>query len=802
MRMTKKGLLRKWCAGVSAVCLAMAGALAGGLPWSIVRGLSGGLAEALPAELAGKVAGSVAHAEEGGVAMGRYLESEVVLPAEDFAPMDIVRTAEGTLRIIGSRESETSYTIWDSADGGASWEQTGALPEEYGVWFSDIDLSPTGGGTAIGLDAAFSDGGDAVEEASAEEGIMYQDYIIVFDAQGNVTVRKDCDDTYILLDFAQDGWLIGMKSTGEVVTLDPATAEVTGTLAEGADMIGTYGQEALVFMGTELQRYDAATGEPHARDETLEDALYANSSDQAYGFPYIITGNNVVPIVMTEDGEGRLYYGTKDGIFAHTMDGSVVEQVVDGTLGILASPTTALCTMTVLNQCFYLVCIDGVSGKNKLLKYEYSSDTPSVPQKELTVYSLFEGDALRQAITLFQTQYPDTYVNYEVGMSGEDGVTVSDALRTLNTEILSGNGPDVLVLDSLPADSYVEQGLLTDLSGIVAELRGSEGLMDNVVGAYEQDGAFYALPQRFGIVMTAGQPELMGGIDSMDAIEALAAQPGALAVHDIAILSDLLYRVSAGSWKNEDGTLDQEKLAKYVHAVRQIMDTWRANAPQEDLEGLDRYRQDGGLIGWNEMEAIGLHGDDLSVATLELLTKTDSVWLGALYRMLDYCGLTSVNTQTGVCAMALPNLTEEKFFVPCGLLGVLGSSKEQEQAVAFVRFLFSAQTQEQIVGDGFPVNRTALETTMSTNSLEDGGGLYASSGSDGSNYVGLEYKWPTETEINALMAMAQQVSVPVETERVQHDVVIEEMQRCLSGEIGEDETVNAILQRINLYLAE
>ncbi len=792
MKKTRKVLWKKWCAGIFALCLAIVGALAGGLPGDIVRSLPGGLVEALPAELAGEVPGSVvciAHAEESDVAMGRYLESEVTLPAEDFVPMDIVRTAEGTLRIIGSRESETSYTIWDSADGGASWEQTGALPEEYGGWFRDIDLSPAGGGVAIGLDVTYRDDGDTPE---------YLDYVIVFDAQGNVTVRKDCDNSYMVLDFAQDGQLIGAIVAGEVVRLDPATAEITGTIAKSADMIGTCGQEALVLTSTELQRYDIETGEPHARDEALEDALYANRSE----FPYAITTSNTVPIVMTEDEEGRLYYGAKnEGIFAHAMDGSVVEQVVDGTLGTLASPSTELCAMTVLDQCFYLVCIDGVSGEYKLLKYEYSADTPSVPQKELTVYSLFEGSALRQAITLFQTQYPDTYVNYEVGMSGEDGVTVSDALRTLNTEILAGNGPDILVLDSLPVDSYVEQGLLMDLSGIVADLRDSEGLMDNIVGAYEQDGAFYTIPQRFGIVMVAGDPELIGGIDSMDAIEALAAQPGVLAVHDIAILSDLLYRVSAGSWKNEDGTLDQEKLTEYVHAVRQIMDTWKANAPQEDLEGLDMYRQDGMTIGWNEMEAIGMRGDDLTSATLDLLTRTNGVWLGALYQMLNYCGLTSVNAQTGACAMALPNLTEEKFFVPCGLLGVLGNSKEPEQAAEFVRFLLSAQAQGQINSDGFPVNRTALETLMNTNSLADGYGISSSSG-DGDDFISLDYEWPTDTELSALMEMARQVSVPVETEHVQQDVVIEEMRRCLDGEIGEEETVNAILQRINLYLAE
>ena len=781
MKMIRKGLWKKWCAGVSAICLAMTGALAGGLPGGIVRSLPDGLAEALPAELAGNVPGSVAHAEEGDVAMGRYLESELAMPAEDFGPLDVVRTAEGTLRMLGV--GDNGYTIWDSADGGVSWEQTGAFPEEYAKkLFYDIDLSPTGGGVASGY------------EADDEDEL--QNYLIAFDAQGNVTARRDADSSYTM-DFAQNGKLIGMEPRGDVLVFDPETVESGSTIASGADMIGTCGEEALVLMPSQLQRYDIASGEPLSRDEPLEEALYAGGSDLSGGI-YTISSTASVPIVMAEDEEGRLYYGTGDGIFAHAMDGSVVEQVVDGTLGTLASPSTFLCAMAVADQCFYLVCFD--DAEHKLLKYEYSADTPSVPQKELTIYSLTEQSELREAITLFQKKYPDIYVNYEIGMSGEDGVTASDALRTLNTEILAGSGPDVLVLDSLPVDSYAEQGLLTDLSGIVAELQDSEGLMDNVLGAYEQDGAFYAVPQRFGIVMAAGKPELISGIDSFDAIEALAAQQGTVSSFTIFTLPQLLYRVSAGAWKNEDGTLDQEKLAQYVHAVRQITETWKANASQEEVEKLGMLQQEE-MYSWNaEEQILGIKGDDLMSSVMQLLIGDCTFYPGALYQMTDYCGLTSINKQNGDCAVALSNLSEEKFFVPCGLLGVLGTSKEPEQAEELVRFLLSAETQKQISSDGFPLNRTALEDRINTDSLGDGFGVY--SGDEEGNMFGLEYEWPTDVEREALMAMAQQVSVPVETERVQQDVVIEEMQRCLSGETSEDEAVNAILQRINLYLAE
>ena len=76
----------------------------------------------------------------------------------------------------------------------------------------------------------------------------------------------------------------------------------------------------------------------------------------------------------------------------------------------------------------------------KIYSYVYSKDTPTTPDTELTVYSLKDNDFIKQAAVLFQKKYPDVYVNIETGMSGDDSVTDTDALKVLNTEIMAGNG--------------------------------------------------------------------------------------------------------------------------------------------------------------------------------------------------------------------------------------------------------------------------------------------------------------------------------------------------------------------------
>ena len=155
-----------------------------------------------------------------------------------------------------------------------------------------------------------------------------------------------------------------------------------------------------MFTDSELQRYDYTGGEPLPRDEALNEALYAD------GIYYGATSSFGGAIAMTEDEEGRLYYCTQKGIFSHEMGGSIVEEVADGTLCTLNDPNMMFQSLTVIDQCFYLVCAD--SEGPKMMKYEYDEAVPSVPQKELNVYSLRENDSIRQMAVLFQKQYPDT----------------------------------------------------------------------------------------------------------------------------------------------------------------------------------------------------------------------------------------------------------------------------------------------------------------------------------------------------------------------------------------------------------
>ena len=743
----------------------------------------------------GAVSGIPAQAEETEAARGRYLESDATVP-EGVFPRDIERMEDGSLSLIGQMtgESTSNYVVYNSTDGGASWKEqyTIAYGDETAYW-SDVKLSPKGGGAAIVMEESDS------ASAAQEDGMFEMKYTFVsFDASGSQQETEFAGDDLHMLEFTQEGELTALTYSSGALLLNPETGETLSEIAgTQANMLGICADEALLMTDEEVQRYDIHTGEPKTRDEALNDALYAAGDAQSGKAVYMQTTAYGYPILFAQDEEGRLYYCTGNGIFSHMMDGNVVEQVVDGTLVSLASPSVAMQAMAVCGQTFYvLMTEDGMTGK--LLKYEYDPDMASVPERELTVYSLTENESVRQAIVTFQKKYPDTYVNYMTGMSGADGVTAADALRTLNTDILAGNGPDVLLLDGMSVDTYASQGLLADLTEVVKEVEDKDGLIENIVDTYRKDEQLVAVPIRFGIEMAAGLTQQYPLDGTFESLEALAAQPGVLDPFDIANMAQLLYPVCAGSWVKEDETIDQEKLAEYVNGIKRISDAYRAQASPEDLEKLTAY-ENGEYGQWEDMAAYA-EIDGLSAGTMELLGGMSKMRIGALGGLISYAGILSVETEEGPATAELLSMQQENVFYPSGVLSILNTSDEQERAGEFVAHLLSGETQDG-EGYGFPVNRASFEKLLTEKQFEEGAFGATSSNTDG-DMIELVYEWPTEEEMDALRKMVDSLTTCADTERVKRETVTAEVRRCMSGEITADEAVNSIMQKLNLYLAE
>ena len=85
-------------------------------------------------------------------------------------------------------------------------------------------------------------------------------------------------------------------------------------------------------------------------------------------------------------------------------------------------------------------------------------------------------------------------------------------MTKLNTEIISGNVPDIFVSDQLPIEQYAAKGLLCDLYTLIdsdSELS-RESFIPNILKAMETDGKLYSIASAFGIMSLVGNADVVG----------------------------------------------------------------------------------------------------------------------------------------------------------------------------------------------------------------------------------------------------------------------------------------------------
>ncbi|MCD8022146.1 MAG: ABC transporter substrate-binding protein [Lachnospiraceae bacterium] len=787
---------------------------------------------------------NLVHAEDSGSAMGRYLEYEVILPEDLISIYNLATMENGRIRMfaetVDAATEMSSPSLWDSKDGGASWELVTAPSELLGVGFVATALCEDGSGAAISFSISWGEPSEleeydtgeetkketqsteytdiSVEAIPVDEGNLTFSYsLISFDETG-VTSQAPLDGTYDgELFFSGDGSLF-YHDKQNVYQLDPATGEfVMEYPADSVAAAAAYGTELLILTDENVLLYDITTGDALGEDTVLAEALLSReiSSD--------VSTSGSSNLAMTEDTDGRLFFATSSGIYTYLSGGSVVEQIVDGSLNSLSSPVCELVWRAVIDDAFYLIShrTDVDTDCDKILKYEYSAETASVPEHELKIWSLEENAGIRQSIRLYQDANPDTSITYEVGLSEDDDVTVSDAIQTLNSEISAGNGPDILILDGLSVDTYSSQGLLMDLSDLMAEIQEKEGFLENIAYTYQDADGVWAVPLQFDI------PVLVGYTDSVEQVDGISsltdfAQEGAYNVQGAA---ELLYEVCAGSWIQEDGVINQELLSEYIQTIIQLADINTSTEGTAEDSGDASYDTENDIdnnaaddtdndttddLISNAAEYLTGEADDtLESASLNFIDGTITLATANLSGMLDYISYSSVSHELGDITLCTLTGQQENVFIPMGTIGILSTSQNADAAEAFVSYLLSADVQLSLANSllpedryssqpkyGWPVNTAAFSSLLYENTYEDGCLVIGTA--DGV----LAYSWPTDEELEWLMETALSLNVRSDQDAVKKEIVMKELKRVLTGESSEGETVNTIVEKISQYLSK
>ena len=511
------------------------------------------------------------------------------------------------------------------------------------------------------------------------------------------------------------------SSGGSVVLENPGQRFVSGiqALEDGGVLVGYMDQGVCRYDadGKLLQQYTGSvySGNLAVYGKTL--LMPGSTGKELWGYD-LDTGKNGASYTYDNldfgtcvglDGEGA-YVGDATGIYRQAEGGSVWEKLVDGDLTSLCMPTLSLSGLISDGAGGFLGLLAGQEDI-KLQRYVYDAGVPATPDTELTIFGLSDNNTVRQAIGEFQRRNPNVRVNYRVGLDDGSAATAEEVIRALNTELVAGKGPDLLLLDGLSVDSYIEKGVLSDLSGVVD---GMDGLMSNLMSAYARDGKIYGVPARFSVPVMLGSPEDVAKIRSLAALAAETAArqggeppflfaPESLWEEGGVIMN--WYDACAGV--TDGKTVDQGALSGYLSASESLNRVLREHTPQTGNSVATMVVSVSGSSGYEP-----LNPGAMQLARGEALFHTQE--------LAGRFGLQNILDNLGDKGFAMDTLFGGNAYTPVGGVGIVASGTQQELARSFLEMLLSATVQDNYLYDGFPVNSSSLEKIV--NEAADGGG--------------------------------------------------------------------------------
>lgn len=732
--------------------------------------------------------------------MGRYMETFYEMPQEINRNGGINWLDDGSLAVISFGEG-----LYRSPDGGQTWQQeeTDWFPMLQGVYCMAAVMGQDG-------TVAATCAGEMPEQVRAAYGKEVPE-----DWEGNYCVFGLPDGTVKIVDFGfsqedgsciesfvfkEDGRLFASDMQGKVYEADVEKESLKELfMAERSVGYMDVSGDVLMAVGHDrLYRYDLKKEVLLPQEETVDAWIRQAVPDGtvAYtggGYPIAVTGG-------TEDDVDVIYLVSEDGMYRHVLGGSMMEQVIDGALSAFGDASSCLYRVKALEDQEFLAVFNPSTG---LVRYTFDETIPSMPDQEIRIYSLTENRSVRQAMTDYKRQHTDIYVRYEVGMEGDGGMTAEDAVKRLNTQVLAGEGPDVLILDGLPVESYLDKGMLQDIRPVLDGLKGE--LFSNVVeGFTDPDGAVYAMPMCIRVPLLAGDRDAVGQMEDLEHIadqtEQLRLdhpQGGNFGIDDPETMLRLFGMVSSPAWTGEGGQMEQQAVEDFLRQVKRIYDAEQAGAVPEQVKKRQEEAQEMVSYGTDPVQ------NRMEVCNNVLDIPRDYAMAAAGYvEGIQLCldNVTSVLRLDETLDYRIFDGQASGAFLPVSMVGISSRTGQQAEAEEFVRLVFEEETQKNMY-EGYPVNRTAYEARFAVSEENDSNGSMMLAMDDGSEQE-LSLYWPSQAERERFTGYVESLKTPVLTDAHLCELVYETGKKVLEGGLSAEDGAAEIVKKASIYLAE
>lgn len=757
---------------IISLCLA-AGLLAGSL-WGCFAPEGGG--ENPKARQEENASQGAADAAGGTIPMGRYVESSLSISLENGEMVaDVIRTSDNSLEMYTVKDNKAARYVLN----GGQWEkQDKSLLEGIEFPYDTLHMLYGGDGNRYVLYQAdeYRTSMLRLTEGKEPEALLTD----VFSAKNEreyYDVRPDyaevAKDGSILLSVNRETRVYSPQ--GELLFSMPQESSSTEWRYSGIldkDQYITIGAKGFLVYNISSRSASAAGEIPY---QSSQPDLYQSSQLDAYS-------------PMASDGEGGVFIVNAKGIHHMNKGGSIWETVVDGELNSLSLPSAYAKKLFVGNDNDFYVWMTQ-SDREEIKHYTYDDQMPAVPSEILTIYGLDLGDldTVRQAASMFQLEHPDVKVELIDGQMSGGSTTVSDTIRALNTELLGGNGADILVLDGLPVDSYIEKGVLMDMKDLLAPMIASGELMGQVSEPFtEEDGGIYQIPTRMILLVAYGDQDAIRSLSSMEAMRTYQSG-SSLPLRPKTTYGNLVRQILSLSYDEivdrSTGKPVQGKIQELLETAKLLGDACGAKAVFDESEdggrGLAYNRKPGtdGLIG-SEFERVD--------------RSQSAIAIDKVKGMFDMMLPLAVQRKNG---LSMENVNNS--YLPKGAMGINQASARRELAEEFILYALGREVQGSDLNDGLPVNAKAAGDWVERENSSVGS--VSVGGTDG---YALEGSWPAKEERQRIFDIASRADRPIRTDRVLEEIISNETEGYFDGTLSLEQAVRNAQNKADLYFAE
>lgn len=650
-----------------------------------------------------------------------YQADKIEKPKDISKIQFLVYLEEGTLRIGGSGQSGEERTVWDSKNNGKDWILAG-----------DSEQLPE---------------------------LKNQNAFYKYSSDGKFYVVED-----------------------QTIRLYEDTQPSTINIVEGE----SYLDSALCRQDFYLLVEDE-TGTKQIRKYDLSEQIWENMENEelvqalkkttGYG---CLAADPLAEMLYTE-GEGIVKYCVEKDETTHAINGEVLNSFID----TINEPITGLAVQGEN----IVVCTAGKSGSESNLYFLQKEQTKKTEKDKtgtgkntvLKIYSLKENSMIRSSLAFFRREHTDISINYTVGYTGEDGFSVSDAIRKLNTEIMADEGPDIIVLDNLPVEEYISKGVLEPVTDIVNEKK--DEIFFNMIEGYNKESEIFCVPTTFRIPVIIGNSEVVSAESSKAVIDQMEQQESpVLTRQDFPYAA--MYMFVTSDMVEKDG-MNEEKLTAYYNDLLRLKETGNVT---DKIVGESDYSM-------NQTVDIFPYGE--SDVPSDIYFGEAKAGVGQIAYADSYIILNSARKQADIQFDYL-NKSGGNYYIPTEVLGINSRSSYKDAAKEFLSLYLTEEVQNTNTM-GFSINRNSMRNSAA---VTDSPQYYSTIYKNLEDTSGLDLYTLSTDEFNELLQFVELADTPVRVDAVVTETVMEQADKILYEGLDVQTAVQTVCDKINLYLKE